>query len=117
MRPLASCTFSPADHSLSLHPHGSDAVYCGVANPSPHSNGLGALDGSGSGYNSSSKEDAAKQEVIEAQPGLIESTELAPLGEEKIAAGQSESGSFIISDSGGWSCSVRREMLLWPSRE
>jgi len=34
------------------------------------------------------KDEATKKDVVEAQPGLIESTELAPLGDEKVAAGE-----------------------------
>lgn len=34
------------------------------------------------------KDEATKKDVVEAQPGLIESTELAPLGDEKVVAGE-----------------------------
>ena len=88
--PLRTCT----DFSVSLHPQFSSAVYPGCANPTP-SNANVLVDIPSAENNAASsaeiKDETKKQEVIEAEPGLIESTELAPLGEEKVAAGQCES--------------------------
>ncbi|KAK1924129.1 hypothetical protein DB88DRAFT_540208 [Papiliotrema laurentii] len=73
-------------NDTSMHPTGVEAVYPGVANPTP-SNGLTISDVPSSDSQADKPApEAPKKDTIEGKPGVIESTELAPLGDGKVAA-------------------------------
>ncbi|KAK8864323.1 hypothetical protein IAR55_001570 [Kwoniella newhampshirensis] len=86
-----------AFNETDVHPTGVQGVYAGVQNVSTSSTNkpedVFATGGSLSGHAGVPTESGYEhtiskhpQEVVEGQPGVIESTELAPLGDEKVAA-------------------------------
>ncbi|ORY34060.1 hypothetical protein BCR39DRAFT_518310 [Naematelia encephala] len=72
-------------NDTSVNPQGVEGAYAGVMNTTETKGGDTAAVGPDL-LGDTGKEIAAKQNVIEGGPGIIESTELAPLGEEKVAA-------------------------------
>ncbi|WVR06979.1 hypothetical protein IAU60_004016 [Kwoniella sp. DSM 27419] len=87
-----------AFNETDVHPTGVQGVYAGVQNttePSDQQKDVFTTGGDVSGQTGVASEEGYKhpiaapgheQSVVEAKEGLIESTELAPLGDEKVAA-------------------------------
>ncbi|RSH87469.1 hypothetical protein EHS25_003379 [Saitozyma podzolica] len=79
-------------NDVSMNPTGVQGAYPGVANPTsasmPKASDSYATEGDLSGHTSTTtrpSDSGEGRDVIEAQPGVIESTELAPLNDEIVA--------------------------------